>query len=124
MGVILDSSEAIRIERGGLDLAQYLDQLPGEPRLAAITVSEVAVGALLANTTERRDSRLQLLNDLLAIAPVIPFGEAEARVHAALRVTLRATGESIGAADLLIAAQNVREFGRIGGLVVLTLDGA
>lgn len=124
---MLDSSEIIRIERGKLDLSEYLGGLPADAFLAAVTVSEMAVGALLADSTSRRDARLRFLDDVLTIATVIPFGEAEARVHAELRVALRHAGETVGAADLMIAAtaiagehdlltQNVREFQRVPGL--------
>lgn len=127
---MLDSSEIIRVERGKLDLSEYVRELPTEAFLAAVTVSEVAVGALLANSTTRRDARLRFLDDVLTIATVIPFGETEARVHAELRVALRHAGESVGAADLMIAAtaiagghdlltQNVQEFQRVPGLRVI-----
>jgi len=59
---------------------------------------------------------------------LLPFDEDDARVAGRLRAASEATGKSIGAYDLLIAAQalrhkltlvtaNVREFGRVEGLL-------
>ena len=61
--------------------------------------------------------------------PILPFGLAEARIHARIWAGLTASGTLIGAHDLLIAAtalahgfdlltDNVREFSRVPGLVV------
>jgi len=59
---------------------------------------------------------------------LLPFGEEDARSAGGIRAALQSVGQSIGAYDLLIAGQavrqnltlitaNVREFGRIKGLV-------
>ena len=59
---------------------------------------------------------------------LLPFDEDDARVAGRIRAATEATGKSIGAYDLLIAAQalrhkltlvtaNVREFGRVEGLL-------
>ena len=60
---------------------------------------------------------------------ILPFGEAEARVAARVRVALEKDGKPIGPMDLLIAAtaleqgavlvtHDVKEFSRIRGLRV------
>ena len=133
MGLVIDSSQIIDAERRGADLRAVIDA-PGElPFLASITVSEIAVGALLADTEQRRTQRMQLLTDLLAAIPVLPFGTTEARTHAELRVNLRLRGTPIGAMDLLIAAtalanghgvltRNASEFRQVPGLRVVVLD--
>lgn len=133
MGIVLDSSVIIRFEREQTDLESFEQSLGQQLFVAAITVSEIAVGSLLADTESRRRTRADFLDLLLTVVTVIPFGTPEARVHAEARVALRTMGQSIGAADLLIAATalanghdvltaNVREFERVPGLHVVTLD--
>ncbi len=134
MGIVLDSSVIIQFEREQTDVESFGQSLGQALFVAAITVSEIRVGALLADTESRRSQRTGFLDVLLtAAATVIPFGVPEALVHAEARVALRTMGQSIGAADLLIAATalanghnvltpNVREFERVPGLRVVTLD--
>lgn len=134
MGIVVDSTIIIEIERTGRERPEeLLHTLPDESFLASITVSEVLVGAHLADTDSRRSGRLALIDAPVSRCPVIPFGESEARVHAQLRVELRQQGIAVGSADLLIAAttmanahalltRNVAEFQRVPGLRVLMLD--
>jgi tRNA(fMet)-specific endonuclease VapC len=133
LGIVLDSSIIIRFEREQTDVESFGQSLNQSLFLAAITVSEILVGSLLADSVSRRSHRTDFLDALLTLVPVLPFGIPEARVHAEARVALRTMGQSIGAADLLIAATalanghdvltaNVREFERVPGLRVVTLD--
>jgi tRNA(fMet)-specific endonuclease VapC len=133
LGIVLDSSVIIRFEREQTDVESFGQSLDQSLFLAAITVSEISVGSLLADTESRRRQRADFLDTLLNVVTVLPFGTPEARVHAEARVVLRTMGQSIGAADLLIAATalanghdvltaNVREFERVPGLRVVTLD--
>lgn len=126
----------IAIERGIAGHGTLeVEQLPSDSHIAAVTLSEMRVGILLADTEARAIPRQRLLDRVRRLAPILPFGEAEAETHATLRVALRSAGTAIGAEDLLIAATavthghgvityNVAEFRRVTGLQVLTLDGA
>jgi tRNA(fMet)-specific endonuclease VapC len=74
----------------------------------------------------------RILEDVLGFAAntaILPFGAAEARAAAAIRVALSNGGRAIGATDVLIAAtaltngctlvtRNRREFDRVPGLEV------
>lgn len=92
--------------------------------VSAITVAELDYGAARSREPER--NRLALLGFLSALDPV-PFDVRDAQAFGAIKAALAATGQPIGAYDLLIAAQakarglvlvtnNTREFTRIPGL--------
>jgi tRNA(fMet)-specific endonuclease VapC len=130
MAVLIDSSIFIGIERRDLLLDELVALVPDEPvALASVSVSELLFGVERANTPERRSRRERFDEALLAIVPVLPFGLAEARLHAPVWASLTAAGQMIGAHDLLIAAAalaqsydvltgNVREYGRVPGRTV------
>jgi tRNA(fMet)-specific endonuclease VapC len=97
--------------------------------LSAITASELLLGVALADAAHA-SARATFVNDLLTLFAVVPFGLAEARVHAQVQADLRRQGVAIAAADLLIAATalahgygvvtlNHRDFDRVPGLRVL-----
>ncbi len=130
MAVLIDSSVFIAAERRGVGPQDLLLLVPDEPvALAAISASELLFGVERANTVERRRRRERFVEALLAAIPIFPFGLAEARIHARVWAPLVASGQMIGAHDLVIAAtavahgydvltDNVREFRRVPGIVV------
>jgi len=130
MAVLIDSSVFIAAERRSLRPADLVLLAPDEPvALAAVSASELLFGVERANTPERRLRRERFVEALFAAIPIFSFGLAEARVHARVWAPLAASGQIIGAHDLLIAAtavahgydvltDNVREFRRVSGLVV------
>lgn len=130
MAVLIDSSVFIAIERRGARLDELLALVPDEPvALAAVSASELLFGVERANTQERRLRRERYVEAVLALMTMLPFGIAEARVHARVWAHLAASGQIIGAHDLLIAAtalvhgygvltDNVREFRRLPDLTV------
>lgn len=96
--------------------------------MAAITISELLVGAHRAETIERRLRREEFADKAIAIFDVFPFDIPIARVHSQLAASLQVAGRTVGAHDLLIAAiahgyrvltHNLRDFGRISGLEVV-----
>lgn len=105
-------------------------------RLLALAPSRVALPAVVlyeltygAGRTEAPRSLRERLEILLSTLEVLPFGEAEARTAARIRLSLEKAGQSIGPLDLLIAAtalehnavlvtHNVKEFRRVRGLRV------
>lgn len=95
--------------------------------LAAVTASELLVGVHRADSPIRRLTRGDFVGGILDLFPVIPFDLRVARVHADLGAALTATGSTIGAIDLMIAAtalahgytvltDNPRDFNRVPGL--------
>jgi len=71
--------------------------------IAAVTIAELRVGALLG-TRKAVAARTAFLEDVLAVIPVIAYDVAVAEVHARLLVEVRRQGTPRGAHDLLIAA--------------------
>jgi tRNA(fMet)-specific endonuclease VapC len=130
MAVVADTSVLITAERRGQGL-ELLNQIaPGEASaVAAISISELLIGAHRSDTPARRRIREEFVDVVVRTLQILPFGLAEARIHAGLLMELRATGQVIGPNDLLIAAtalangyavltENVREFERVPGLSV------
>ena len=133
VSVILDTAVLIAAERGTFDIPGYLAALGDAPvALAAISASELLHGVERARDGAIRRRRSEFVEGLLANVPVIPFGLAEARVHARIWAELAAAGMLIGAHDLQIAATamvagsdvatlNVHEFRRVPGLQLAEL---
>jgi tRNA(fMet)-specific endonuclease VapC len=71
--------------------------------IAAITVAELRVGAMLASDRNRA-GRLAFLEEVLRAIPVLDYDQAVAEVHAEFLVHVRARGRPRGAHDLIIAA--------------------
>ncbi len=130
MGLLIDTSVFIQIERSGEGLETLLESVGNESVfLAAISASELLHGVHRANAAVRRDRRERFVESIFALAPILPFDMEVARVHSRLWADLSARGQMIGAHDLLIAATgvthehtvmtgNAREFGRVPGLEV------
>lgn len=109
----------------------FLNWLAGIPRerqfTSAVTVGELFEGA---HRAAHRDVLLQRIEEtLLPAVTVLPYDLAVARIFGRIQAELRATGESPGDADVMIAAtavhhglrvvtRNGRHFRRIEGLDV------
>jgi len=130
VGVLIDSSVFIAIERAQLELAPYLDREDGaEYFLSVITASELVHGIHRARDAGVRARRSAYVEGILERLPVLPLDLAAARVHAQLSAHLAARGTPIGPHDLWLAAacvadglslatHNVREFERVPGLQI------
>ncbi len=130
MAQLIDTSVLVTLERRGWPLSSLAATAPDEPvALASITASELLMGVYRANTPERQVRRRVFVEALLGRLPVLPFDLQVARQHAQLWAELVATGQLVGAHDLLIAAtamahgyavltENAREFHRVPGLIV------
>lgn len=130
MAVVFDSSVLIAYERGNFDLDAYLASLEDQDvAIPAITASELLHGVERARDADRRAARAARIAELLDAFQVIPFGLAEARVHARIWADMSSHGKSIGAHDLLVAATalaagariatlNNKEFKRVPGLTL------
>lgn len=123
----LDTNSVSYFLKGRGRVAERLLAVP--PRsvgLPSIVLYELDYGASRSHAPRGLRERLDVL---LGSIRILPFGEAEARAAARIRLTLEKAGSPIGPMDLLIAAtaleqgavlvtHNVKEFGRIRGLRV------
>lgn len=121
---LLDSDVCVWLLRGRPGVrARATAHLPGDLAVASMTEAELRYG-VLAGT---RPGGMALVEALLAEVRVLPFDRAAARMHTEIRLALRR--QPIGPGDLVIASValahglvvamgNVREFGRVPGLVV------
>lgn len=92
----------IDAERSQLNLDDVIDD-EDDVAISAITVAEIQVGVELA-TGKTRHRRMELLNDVVALIPILDYDLAVARAHAQLLVMVRRQGRPRGAHDLIIAA--------------------
>lgn len=134
MGVVLDTSVLVATERRALRFEALLESLGDEPvAISAITASELLHGCHRASNAGTRARCAAFVEALLDALPVLPFGLAEARLHAEIWAELARRGTMIGPHDLLIAASamargylvaslNQREFARVAGLQVVAID--
>jgi tRNA(fMet)-specific endonuclease VapC len=100
---------------------------PAEIGVSAITVAELAYGALKSQHTVRNQAELAHFLRPLSVAP---FEASAALIYGQVRAQLQGAGTPIGPLDMLIAAHalylgiplvtnNVREFSRVPRLQVL-----
>ena len=105
---------------------RLLAQPPAKVGLPSVVLYELAYGAARSQAPPDLKARLEAL---LRSFPILPFGEAEARVAARIRADLESVGKPIGPHDILIAAtalahgatlvtRNLRELRRVKGLVL------
>jgi tRNA(fMet)-specific endonuclease VapC len=103
---------------------RLLAEPPSNVGVPSVVLCEIAYGAARAAAPTGLKERLAAF---LRVFRVLPFGEAEARTAARIRVELEKAGKPIGAHDVLIAAtaleqratlvtHNRKEFGRVKGL--------
>jgi len=104
--------------------ARLLSTPPAEVGLPSVVLYELTYGA--ARSQAPRSLR-ERLDALVGALQVFPFGAAEARTAARVRLELEKAGQPVGPHDLMIAAtaleqgavlvtHNTREFRRIRGL--------
>ena len=104
MAIMLDADVLIRGEKGSFDLKSWLAGQPNEQfEVAAITVAELWHGVERA-TTPHKQRRLQYLQAMLAVLPVVPYTEQTAYGHARIWAELEAAGKMAGYYDLIVAA--------------------
>ena len=89
--LLFDTTFLIDAERSSDNLDAVLDDAD-DVAIAAVTIAELRVGALLASRG-RKASRTAFVNDIVV-----------AEAHAKLLVAVRAQGKPRGAHDLMIAA--------------------
>jgi tRNA(fMet)-specific endonuclease VapC len=100
--VLLDTTYLVDAERSGSDLDLMIDD-EDDVAVAAVTVAELRVGALLA-TGKRRIARFAFVDDVVGALDVVDYDVEVAEAHAELLVSVRSQGRPRGAHDLIIAA--------------------
>ena len=132
--MIVDTSLLVAAERGTLRFDRLLASLGAEPiAMAAITAAELLHGCHRAVDPGVRARRSAIVDALLDMIPVVPFGLAEARRHGQLWAELARVGTVIGPHDMLIGATalargdavgtlNRREFSRVAGLRLIPVE--
>ncbi len=107
--VLFDTTFLVDAERAGDDLDDVIED-NDDIAIAAVTIAELRVGALLA-TGRRKAARSAYVDDVVATIPVLDYDVEVAKAHAELLLEVRSEGRPRGAHDLIIAA-TAKAFGR------------
>jgi predicted nucleic acid-binding protein len=126
---ILDTSTVVFLQR-----IEDVDTLPAEPLITSITLAELAVGPLAADSESERAVRQAHLQQAEADFVPLPFDADAARAFGGVAASLRRTGRkaSARAYDAMIAATalandlpvytcNPDDFSGIDGLEVVAV---
>jgi predicted nucleic acid-binding protein len=117
MGLVIDTSALVAVERAGAEWERVLAEVADEPAVVpAIVHAELLVGVYLADTEVRADNRRRRIEALVARCPVVEFDRSIAARWAELFADLSRNGRMIPANDLAVAATAVQlEFGVLVG---------
>jgi tRNA(fMet)-specific endonuclease VapC len=115
--LLLDTTFLIDAERSSAGLDDVIDD-EDDVAIAAITIAELRVGALLAHG-RRRSARAAYVDEIAAEIPILDYDAEVAEEHAELLAEVRNRGRPRGAHDLIIAA-TARAFHR----AIVTADAA
>lgn len=123
---LLDTNICIYIKnhRPAEVLARFSKLPPGKVAMSVITYGELCFGA--EKSSKPKESR-HILEQLIALIPVLPLDDAVSVYYGKIRQRLQASGKLIGNNDLWIASHalanklilvtnNVAEFERVPGL--------
>ncbi|HEX2204476.1 MAG TPA: PIN domain-containing protein [Longimicrobium sp.] len=128
MGILIDTSVLVHYERQSTDPTTALASATGT-FVSVVTASELLHGAWRDPDPRRRHRRFAITEAVLDWAKVVEIDLSVARLHAEITAELASRGLRIGINDSWIAATcvehrlalmtaNVREFGRVPGLVL------
>jgi predicted nucleic acid-binding protein len=135
VGLVVDTSALVAIERAGSGWEQLVARLGAEPlAMPAVVYAEVLVGVFLADTPERAARRRARLDALVDRVPIVEFDRDVGAVWAEMFARLLRAGTMIPANDLAVAATALhldygvcvgpadeRHFRQVPGLRVETL---
>ena len=132
MGIILDSSILIGLERQFRDSGVPPSWLEQEVAIAAITAAELLAGVQHADAAHR-PRRSAFVEGILATVPTVPFDLTAARLYPQIEAYLATAGTPVDRSDLQIAATalargwsvatlNRADFARVPGLRVIGLE--
>lgn len=105
MGLVIDTSAFVAIERQGLRWEESSRTVGDEALvLPAIVYAELLAGVELADNPERATARRVKIDALVARVPVVPFAVTTAERWSAIFAALHRSGSLIPANDLAVAA--------------------
>ena len=105
MGLVIDASALVSIERAREDWAGALASIGAEPVvLPAIVYAELLAGVELAGSPARAASRRAKISALVSSVPMVEFGREAAERWAETFAVLSHAGRMIPANDLTVAA--------------------
>jgi tRNA(fMet)-specific endonuclease VapC len=117
MGLIVDTSALVSLERADRPWETALGAAAREPAaIPAIVYAELLSGVLLAAAPARAAQRRAKIDALVALIPIIEFGQAIAQRWADLFARLSKRGRLIPSNDLAVAATALElDFGVLVG---------
>jgi tRNA(fMet)-specific endonuclease VapC len=130
VGVIIDTSEIISLERNRHEIDELVRGREEEPfGISVVTVAELLHGVERADSEARRINRQAFVEKVLEFFPIFAFDVAAARIYARIWASLAKRNLLVGAHDLIIAAtaislnytvitSNIRDFSKIEGVQV------
>lgn len=105
MGVIIDTSVLISIERSSLNIEKLIEGREDEAfGISAISVSELLHGVHRADSQKRRLKREAYVEKIIELLLIYPFDLTASRIYARIWADLAKKNVSIGAHDLIIAS--------------------
>jgi predicted nucleic acid-binding protein len=105
MGLVIDTSAVVAVERAGAAWPQLIaSHATEEIALPAVVYAELMVGVALADSPARARRRRQGIDALVDAVAIIDFGRAIAEQWAALFAELTRSGRSIPSNDMAVAA--------------------
>lgn len=105
MGLVIDTSALVTLERAGSRWEHLVSAFAAEPlAMPAIVYAEILVGVFLADSAERAARRRTRLDALADLVPIVEFDRQVAAVWADLFATLLRAGTMIPANDMAVAA--------------------
>jgi predicted nucleic acid-binding protein len=108
VGLVIDTSALVAAERAGIDDLASLPEIAVEPTvMPAIVFAELLLGAELAGSRTRRDTRRAKVEALARVLGIVDFGAEIAQTWARLSAELRKRGAMIPGNDLAVAATAV-----------------
>ena len=101
MGIVIDTSALVAIERGQIGLDETLSDVGDEAVvLPAIVYAELLAGVRLADTSGRASARRAKVDALSMRIPVVPFGTAAAERWAEIFAALQRVGTPINCVNI------------------------
>ena len=136
MGIVLDTSAVVDLERSEKSLETALNQHLDEPMVIPMVVwAELLAGVRMAGTPDRAAHRRARLEQLRLHVPLVPFDAAIAENYADIFAECLRNGRMIPQNDMAVAATARRlgyvvlvskrdeaHFRRVEGLKVVTLS--
>lgn len=108
MGLVIDTSAAVAVERAGVDWDLVLTRAGDETAvLPAIVYAELLVGANMAGSSTSGAVRRGRIAELVGRVPLVDFGREIAERWAELFTDLRRRGDVIPSNELTVAATAV-----------------